>query len=183
MRGAGHGFLTHPFIHLRPKAEKVCNPYTGIWFHRSTRTKLVDSTTGCEMLSFLDAYSGYQQVYMAEEDKEKTSLIAPSFCYKRMPFGLINAGATFKRLMSLILRSQLGRNAEVYVDDAVIKSRLAGTHPKNTSFFASAEQNQLPDPTSKLYALLRPCSHLWVGRTISRNSCWLTILSRRKLFS
>lgn len=52
-----------------------------------------------------------------------------------MPFGLINAGATFKRLMSLILRSQLGRNAEVYVDDAVIKSRLAGTHPKNTSFF------------------------------------------------
>ena len=109
MRGAGHGFLTHPFIHLRPKAEKVCNPYTGIWFHRSTRTKLVDSTAGCEMLSFLDAYSGYQQVYMAEEDKEKTSLIAPSFCYKRMPFGLINAGATFKRLMSLILRSQLGR--------------------------------------------------------------------------
>ena len=56
-------------------------------------------------MSFLDAYSGYQQVYMAEEEKEKTSFIAPSFCYKKMPFGLINGGATFKPLMSLILRS------------------------------------------------------------------------------
>uniref|UniRef100_A0A0A9HN86 Reverse transcriptase domain-containing protein n=1 Tax=Arundo donax TaxID=35708 RepID=A0A0A9HN86_ARUDO len=63
--------------------------------------RLVDSTSMCEMMSFLDAYSGYHQVWMAEEDEEKTAFITPhsTFCYLRMPFGLKNAGATFTRLV------------------------------------------------------------------------------------
>ena len=39
--------------------------------------QIVDSTTGCELLSFLDAYSGYHQIFMAEEDEEKTAFITP----------------------------------------------------------------------------------------------------------
>jgi Reverse transcriptase (RNA-dependent DNA polymerase). len=61
--------------------------------------QLVDSTAGCELLSFLDAYSGYHQISMAKEDEEKTAFITPFgvFCYVKMPFGLITAGNTFQR--------------------------------------------------------------------------------------
>ena len=58
---------------------------------------IVDSTAGCERLSFLDAYSGYNQIRMKVEDEEKTTFITPHgvFCYKTMPFGLKNTGATY----------------------------------------------------------------------------------------
>ena len=58
--------------------------------------QLVNSAAGCEMLSFLDAYSGYHQVWMAKEDEEKTSFRTSFgiYCFVRIPFGLRNAGAT-----------------------------------------------------------------------------------------
>ena len=92
--------------------------------------QLVDATSGCELMSFLDAYSGYHQVFMAKEDEPKTAFITPmgTYCYTRMPFGLKNAGATFTRLITKVLAGQLGRNVEAYVDDIVIKSKLAGAH-------------------------------------------------------
>ena len=51
--------------------------------------QIVDSTAGCERLSFLDAYSGYHQIFMSQEDKEKTAFISPcgTYCFVRMPFG------------------------------------------------------------------------------------------------
>ena len=57
----------------------------------------MDSTTGCDLLCFLDAFSGYHQIKMAKEDKEKTAFMTPCsiFCYVFMPFGLKNVGATF----------------------------------------------------------------------------------------
>src|SRR5664279_1269369 len=62
---------------------------------------------------------------MAREDEEKTAFITPCgvFCYVCMPFGLKNAGATFQRLMRKALGAQMGRNAEAYVDDIVVKTR------------------------------------------------------------
>jgi hypothetical protein len=61
---------------------------------------------------------------MAKEDEEKTAFITPCgvYCYVCMPFGLKNAGATFQRLMQKALGAQMGRNAEAYVDDIVIKT-------------------------------------------------------------
>ena len=52
--------------------------------------QVIDSTTGCELLYFLDAYSGYHQIKMSVEDQEKTSFITPygAFYYVTMPFGL-----------------------------------------------------------------------------------------------
>ena len=62
---------------------------------------------------------------MAKEDEEKTAFMTPCgiFCYVCMPFSLKNAGATFQRLMRIALGSQMGRNADAYVDDIVVKTR------------------------------------------------------------
>jgi hypothetical protein len=63
--------------------------------------QITDSTAGCTRLSFLDAYSGYNQIKLKKEDKEKTAFITPYgvACYQVMPFGLKNAGATYQRMM------------------------------------------------------------------------------------
>ena len=60
--------------------------------------QIIDSTSGCEILSFLDAYSGYQQISMKESDQLTTSFITPfgSYYYVSMPFSLKNAGATYQ---------------------------------------------------------------------------------------
>lgn len=91
--------------------------------------QIVDSTAECDLLSFLDVFSGYHQIKMAVEDVEKTAFLTPCgvYCYTCMPFALRNAGTTFQRLMHITLRRQLGRNAEAYVDDIVVKSREART--------------------------------------------------------
>jgi hypothetical protein len=62
---------------------------------------------------------------MAKEDEEKTAFITPCgvYCYVCMPFGLNNAGATFQRLMRKALGSQMGRNAEAYINDIFVKTR------------------------------------------------------------
>ena len=77
-------------------------------------------------MCFLDAYSGYHQVSLAESDYIKTSFITPfgAYCYITMPFGLKNAGTTYQRAMQRCLHDQLGRNVEAYIDDVVIKSRI-----------------------------------------------------------
>ncbi|MBI0384969.1 RNA-directed DNA polymerase, partial [Streptomyces albiflaviniger] len=82
-----------------------------------------DSTASCELLCFLDAYSGYHQIKMSMEDNEKTSFITPygAFCYVTMPFGLKNAGATYQRCIQKCLHEQIGQNVHVYVDDIVVK--------------------------------------------------------------
>nr|GEW62886.1 reverse transcriptase domain-containing protein [Tanacetum cinerariifolium] len=72
-----------------------------------------------------NAYKGYHQIQMAEEDEEKTDFITSQgvFCYTKMSFGLQNATATYQRLVDKAFYKQIGRNLEVYVDDLVIKSR------------------------------------------------------------
>jgi hypothetical protein len=59
--------------------------------------QIIDSIASCELLSFLDAYSGYHQISLAIDDEEKIVFITPFgvFYYTRMPFGLMNGGATY----------------------------------------------------------------------------------------
>ncbi|GJT19687.1 reverse transcriptase domain-containing protein [Tanacetum coccineum] len=85
----------------------------------------IESLCGYPFKCFLDAYKGYHQIQMAEEDEEKTAFITNQgiFCYTKIPFGLRNAGATYQRLVDKTFHGQIGRNLEVYVDDLVIKSR------------------------------------------------------------
>jgi len=85
---------------------------------------LVDSASGCALLSFLDAYSGYNQIKMHSSDEDKMAFMGgtTNYCYRVMPFGLKNAGATYQRLMDQILAPMLGRNVHAYVDDMVVTS-------------------------------------------------------------
>uniref|UniRef100_A0A2N9GTA9 Reverse transcriptase domain-containing protein n=1 Tax=Fagus sylvatica TaxID=28930 RepID=A0A2N9GTA9_FAGSY len=92
--------------------------------------QLVDSTAGHKLLTFMDAFSGYNQIMMDDTDQEKTSFITSKglFCYKVMPFGLKNAGATYQRLMNKMFHHQIGRNVEVYVDDMLVKTKDEENH-------------------------------------------------------
>ncbi|KAK0572938.1 hypothetical protein LWI29_000694 [Acer saccharum] len=92
--------------------------------------QLVDATAGHETLSFMDAYSGYNQIKMHKPDEEKTAFTTDQglYCYTVMPFGLKNAGATYQRLVNKMFARQIGRNMEVYVDDMLTKSVTADRH-------------------------------------------------------
>ncbi|XP_042942693.1 uncharacterized protein LOC122276864 [Carya illinoinensis] len=75
---------------------------------------IVDATSGHHMLSFMDAYSGYNQIRMNTVDEEKTSFITDRglYCYQVMPFGLKNVGATYQRLVNRMFREQIGKSME-----------------------------------------------------------------------
>jgi hypothetical protein len=92
--------------------------------------KIVDSEAGCEVMSLLDCFSGYHQIYMKEEDKASTSFITPfgTYCFVRMPEGLKKVGSTFSRLTKTVLESQVGRNIFTYVDDIVVASKNKEDH-------------------------------------------------------
>jgi hypothetical protein len=87
--------------------------------------KIIDDAANSEILSLLDMFSGYHQIRVCKEDKEKTSFVTPfgTFCFVRMPEGLKNAECTFSRMIAIVLHPQLRRNILAYVDD--IASRVS----------------------------------------------------------
>ena len=91
--------------------------------------QIVDSTAGCDLLSFLDAYSGCHQIFMTKEDEEKTTFITPCgrYCFLWMPFGLKSAGLTIPRAVQIGFEPQLHRNMEAYMDDIVVKTKDKAT--------------------------------------------------------
>ena len=92
--------------------------------------QLVDATVGYERMSFLDAYSGYNQIKMNERDRIHTAFITKKglYCYKVMPFGSKNAGATYQRLINQMFSKHIGKKVEAYIDDMVIKSKNSKDH-------------------------------------------------------
>ncbi|GJS24890.1 reverse transcriptase domain-containing protein [Tanacetum coccineum] len=84
----------------------------------------VDSLFDFKLKCFLDAYKGYHQIQMAREDEHKTGFHDPKgvYYFRKTPFGLKNAGATYQRLADKVFKIQISRNIEAYVDDMVIKS-------------------------------------------------------------
>ena len=121
----------------------MCVDYTGLnkacpkdHFPLPRIDQIVDSTSECEILSFLDAYSGYHQIAMKESDQLATSFITPYglYYYKTMPFGLKNAGATYQWCMQQCFANQIDLldqpdqverpkpTITVYVDGIVVKT-------------------------------------------------------------
>ncbi|KAL0534678.1 hypothetical protein IC582_028969 [Cucumis melo] len=94
---------------------------------------MIDATAGHEALSFMDGSSGYNQIRMALDDEEKTAFRTPKgiYCYKVMPFGLKNAGATYQRAMQRIFDDMLHKHIECYVDNLVVKSKKKCDHLKD----------------------------------------------------
>ena len=86
--------------------------------------QLVELIAGHKLLSFMNAFSSYNQIKMDEADQEKTSFVTSQglFCYKMLPFRLKNTGVTYQRLVNHMFRPQIGWNVEVYVDDMLVKS-------------------------------------------------------------
>ncbi|RDX96451.1 Retrovirus-related Pol polyprotein from transposon 17.6, partial [Mucuna pruriens] len=94
----------------------------------------------------MDAYSGYNQIRMHPFDEEKTTFIMEErvFCYKVMPFGLKNTGATYQRLMDKIFEKTIEVDIEVYVDDMVVKSEKENRHCEMLEYvFKTLRDHQL----------------------------------------
>ncbi|XP_056685557.1 uncharacterized protein [Spinacia oleracea] len=106
------------FTNINQACPKDCYPLPRI-------DQLVDSTSGHALLSFMDAFSGYHQIFMDSNDRAKTTFITSGgvYNYIMMPLGLKNAGATYQRLVDHVFADQKGRNVEVYVDDSIVKSK------------------------------------------------------------
>jgi hypothetical protein len=127
-------WVSNPVIVPKKNTEvrQVCVNYTSLNKHCPKDPfplpridQIIDATAECARLSFLEAYSGYNQIKLKKEYEEKTAFITPYdvFCYQVMPFGLKNVGATYQRMMQNCLGSQIGRNIQVYIDDMVITTR------------------------------------------------------------
>ena len=102
--------------------------------------RLVDGAAGNKVLSFLDAYSRYNQIPMASFDMHKIAFIMDdaNYFYKVMSFSLKNAGATYQRLIDKVFSHLMGQCVEVYVDDMVVKSPSHRQHVEDLSAVFSA---------------------------------------------
>ncbi|KAL8108705.1 hypothetical protein AgCh_008657 [Apium graveolens] len=111
------------FTDLNDACPKDCFPLPRI-------DTLIDATAGHEMLSFMDGFSGYNQIKMHKDDIPKVSFITDFgvYCYLVMAFGLKNAGATYQRLVNKIFKDLIGKTMEVYVDDMLVKSLVKTDH-------------------------------------------------------
>ena len=86
---------------------------------------LVDTTAGHECFSFMDGYSGYNQIFMELTNTHKATFWTSfgNYYFKMIPFGLKNASATYQRTMTLIFRDMLHKQVDDYVDDLVVKAK------------------------------------------------------------
>jgi len=81
--------------------------------------QVLDTLVGKKLFSFLDGFSGYNQIQIAPEDQDKTTFTCPwgTFAYRVLPFGLCNAPATFQRAILSIFSDLINDGLEVYMDD------------------------------------------------------------------
>nr|KYP38673.1 Transposon Ty3-G Gag-Pol polyprotein [Cajanus cajan] len=90
----------------------------------------MDNTSTNTIFSFMDGYSGYNQINMAIEDHKKTSFITSwgTFYYKVMPVGLKNVVATYQKAMVTLFHNMIHKEIEVYIDDMIDKSKNESDH-------------------------------------------------------
>jgi hypothetical protein len=93
---------------------------------------LINPAAGHKILSFMDGNAGYNRIFMAPEDINKTAFRVPRavgmFEYVVMTFGLKNTGATYQRAMNYIFHDLIGKLVEIYIDDVVVKSASVEGH-------------------------------------------------------
>jgi hypothetical protein len=93
---------------------------------------LINTAADHKILSFMDGNAGYNQIFMAPEDINKTAFRVPGvvglFEYVIMTFGLKNAGATYQRAMNYIFHDLIGKLVEIYINDVVVKSASVEGH-------------------------------------------------------
>jgi hypothetical protein len=96
----------------------------------------VSTLSGSKYFSVLDCYSGFWQINIREEDREKSAFSIPSlghFEFNRLPYGMSNSPASFQRLMDLVLKNLTGTECWVYIDDVIVYSDTIEEHAKRLS--------------------------------------------------
>jgi hypothetical protein len=91
---------------------------------------ILQRVTGASRMSMIDGFSGYNQISVFPEDREKKSFTTPwgTFMYAKMPFGLMNAGATFQRAMGIAFIGEKDKFIVIYLDDITVFSRSNKEH-------------------------------------------------------
>ena len=120
------------------------------------------------MLFFMDGFSGYNHIMMASDDRENIVFITEwgTYCYKVMPFGLKNAGATYQRVTTTLFHDMLHKDVKVYVDDLIVKSHDRADHLVALErFFQRIKKFKLrPNPKK---CILSVCSGKLLGYMVS----------------
>jgi ribonuclease HI len=91
---------------------------------------VLEKVVGATRMSMIDGFSGYNQIAVCESDKEKTAFTTPwgTFMYDKMPFGLMNAGATFQRAMDIAFVGERDKFVVIYLDDLTVFSKSDEDH-------------------------------------------------------
>jgi hypothetical protein len=91
---------------------------------------VLEKVVGATRMSMIDGFSGYNQIVVCESDKEKTAFTTPwgTFMYDKMPFGLMNAGATFQRAMDIAFVGERDKFVVIYLDDLTVFSKSDEDH-------------------------------------------------------
>jgi hypothetical protein len=91
---------------------------------------ILQRVVGSQRMSMLDGFSGYNRVVVHQNDQEKTTFTTPwgTFMYAKMPFGLMNAGATFQKAMDITFSEEEDRFVVIYLDDITVYSNNDQDH-------------------------------------------------------
>lgn len=86
--------------------------------------RLIRRSSNYKTLSFMDAYSAYNQIKMDPLDMPKTTFMSNhgNYYYNITPFGLKKAGVMYQRLISIVISKQIGQNMEVYISGMIVKT-------------------------------------------------------------
>eukprot|EP00253_Pinus_taeda_P005312 PITA_05312 len=92
--------------------------------------QILQAVAGSELMSFLDVFSGYNQVLVHPDDQLKTTFRTKwsTYAYRKMPFGLINAGATFQSAMDIAFKGLVNKSVVIYLDDITVYSKKQSDH-------------------------------------------------------
>ena len=141
---------------------------------------LIDVTTGHEMLSFMDGFSGYNQIKMHKNDIPKVSFITDLgvYCYLVMVFGLKNAGEIYQRLVNKIFAHLIGKTMEVYVDDMLVKSFFKANHVEHLreAFEVLRHHKMMLNPAKCAFGV---GSGKFLGLMVSKRKLRLTLIKSK----
>ncbi|KAK1695554.1 hypothetical protein QYE76_012251 [Lolium multiflorum] len=119
--------FSSPYFIDSKASGKLAKIFSNTSFESSADSFISSDSESVDSFNFIDKSVAIGR--LKEEDEAKTAFITPYgvFCYKTMPFGLKNAGATYQRMMQKCLATQIGKNVQVYIDDVVITSKKWST--------------------------------------------------------
>ena len=92
--------------------------------------QILQAVASSELMSFLDGFARHNQVLVHHDDQLKTTLRTKwcTYAYRKMPFGLINAGATFQRAMDIAFKGLVNKSVVIYLDDITMYSKKRSDH-------------------------------------------------------